>query len=86
MAVPERNLVAMGELERLRHSDSSTPRPKITSAGQSSDRRSLDGAFVSGMDPRRDLTVDVFTLSPASQDCDPATGPRCGSSQARRRS
>ena len=67
LTVPERNLVAMGEHQRLRearlffqHALEDQFRSIVE---QALDRRTL--AFISGIDTRRDVAVEVFTLEPA---------------------
>lgn len=70
LTVAERNLVAMGEHERLRdarlffqHALEHQFRAIIEDA---LGRRTL--AFVSGIDTRRDVAIEVFTLEPAAED------------------
>src|ERR1700759_4759464 len=70
LTVPERNLVAMGEQQRLRearlfiqHSLEDQFRSTVEEA---LGRRT--GAFASGIDPDRDVAVEVFTLEPSSND------------------
>lgn len=67
LTVPERNLVAMGEHQRLRearlffqHALEDQFRGIVE---QALGRRTL--AFISGLDTRRDVAVEVFTLEPA---------------------
>jgi uncharacterized protein YbcI len=72
LTVPERNLVAMGEHQRLRetrlffqHALEGQFRSIVE---QALDRRTL--AFISGIDTRRDVAVEVFTLEPAGDSPD----------------
>ena len=70
LTVVEPNLVAMGEHQRLREA-----RLFFTYALEDQFRAIIEEApgrrtvaFVSGIDTRRDLAIEVFTLEPASED------------------
>jgi uncharacterized protein YbcI len=70
LTVAERNLVAMGEQQRLRearlffqHALEDQFRAIVEEA---LDRRTL--AFVSGIDPDRDVAIEVFTLESSPND------------------
>jgi uncharacterized protein YbcI len=70
LTVAERNLVAMGEHQRLREA-----RLFFTYALEDQFRAIVEEAlgrrtvaFVSGIDTRRDVAIEVFTLEPASED------------------
>lgn len=70
LTVPERNLVAMGEHQRLREA-----RLFFTYALEHQFRAIVEEAlgrrtvaFVSGIDTSRDVAIEVFTLEPISQD------------------
>ena len=76
LTVAERNLVAMGEHQRLREArlffQHALEEQFRAIVEQALGRRTL--AFVSGMDTRRDVAVEVFTLEPAANGDDPASG------------
>ena len=70
LTVAEHNLVAMGEHQRLRKA-----RLFFTYALEDQFRRIVEEAlgrrtvaFVSGIDTRRDVAIEVFTLEPAAED------------------
>ena len=70
LTVAERNLVAMGEHQRPRearlffqHALEDQVRAIVE---ETLGRRTL--AFVSGIDTRRDVAIEVFTLEPAGED------------------
>jgi uncharacterized protein YbcI len=70
LTVAERNLVAMGEHQRLRKA-----RLFFTYALEDQFRRIVEEAlgrrtvpFVSGIDTSRDVAIEVFTLEPAAED------------------
>jgi uncharacterized protein YbcI len=70
LTVAERNLVAMGEHQRLREA-----RLFFTYALEDQFRRIVEEAlgrrtvaFVSGIDTSRDVAIEVFTLEPAAED------------------
>jgi uncharacterized protein YbcI len=67
LTVPERNLVAMGEHQRLREArlffQHALEDQFRTIVEQALGRRTL--AFISGIDTRQDVAVEVFTLEPA---------------------
>jgi uncharacterized protein YbcI len=66
LTVTERNLVAMGEHQRLREArlffQHALEDQFRTIVEQALGRRTL--AFISGIDTRRDVAVEVFTLEP----------------------
>ena len=73
LTVAERNLVAMGEHQRLRearlffrHALEDRFRAIVEEA---LGRRTV--AFVSGIDTNRDVAIEVFTLEPAGDATDP---------------
>ena len=70
LTVAERNLVAMGEHQRLRESrlffQYALEDQFRAIVEEALGRRTL--AFVSGIDTRRDVAIEVFTLEPAAQD------------------
>jgi uncharacterized protein YbcI len=70
LTVAERNLVAMGEHQRLREA-----RLFFTYALEDQFRAIVEGAlgrrtvaFVSGIDTSRDVAIEVFTLEPMPED------------------
>jgi len=70
LTVAERNLVAMGEHQRLREA-----RLFFTYALEDQFRAIVEGAlgrrtvaFVSGIDTSRDVAIEVFTLEPMAED------------------
>ena len=67
LTVAERNLVAMGEIQRLREArlffQYALEDQFRAIVEQALGRRTL--AFVSGIDTQRDVAVEVFTLEPA---------------------
>ena len=67
LTVAERNLVAMGEHQRLREARlffQSAPEDQFRGiVEQALGRRTV--AFVSGIDTERDVAIEVFTLEPA---------------------
>jgi uncharacterized protein YbcI len=70
LTVAERNLVAMGEHQRLREArlffQYALEDQFRAIVEQALGRRTL--AFVSGMDTARDVAVEVFTLEPIAED------------------
>jgi uncharacterized protein YbcI len=77
LTVAERNLVAMGEHQRLREA-----RLFFTYAIEDQFRAIVEEAlgrrtvaFVSGIDTSRDVAIEVFTLEPASEDGSGPSGP-----------
>jgi len=70
LTVAERNLVAMGEHQRLREArlffQYALEDQSRTIVEQALGRRTL--AFVSGIDTQRDVAVEVFTLEPTDDD------------------
>jgi uncharacterized protein YbcI len=70
LTVAERNLVAMGEHQRLREArlffQYALEEQFRAIVEQALARRTV--AFVSGMDTARDVAMEVFTLEPASDD------------------
>lgn len=74
LTVAERNLVAMGEHRRLREarlflSDALEDQFRAI-VEQALGRKTL--AYVSGIDPARDMTIKVFTLEPAGERTAPS--------------
>jgi uncharacterized protein YbcI len=74
LTVAERNLVAMGEHQRLREArlffQYALEDQFRAIVEQALGRRTL--AFVSGIDTRRDVAVEVFTLEPAADGDSPS--------------
>lgn len=77
LTVAERNLVAMGEHQRLREA-----RVFLSYALEDQSRAIVEQAlgrktlaFVSGIDTGRDVTIKLFTLEPASERSAPRPGP-----------
>ena len=74
LTVPERNLVAMGEHQRLREArllfQYALEDQFREIVEQALGRRTV--AFVSGMDTQRDVAMEVFTLEPAAVDAVPS--------------
>jgi uncharacterized protein YbcI len=70
LTVAERNLVAMGEHQRLREArlffQYALENQFRAIVEEALGRRTL--AFVSGIDTRRDVAIEVFTLEPAAED------------------
>jgi uncharacterized protein YbcI len=74
LTVAERNLVAMGEHQRLREArlflSYALEDQFRTIVEQALGRKTL--AFVSGIDVARDVTIKLFTLEPADERSDPS--------------
>ena len=69
LTVAERNLVAMGEHQRLREARlffTYALEAQFRAIVEALDRRTV--AFVSGIDTTRDVAIEVFTLEPAAED------------------
>ncbi|HTX11972.1 MAG TPA: Na-translocating system protein MpsC family protein [Solirubrobacteraceae bacterium] len=70
LTVAERNLVAMGEHQRLREArlffQYALEEQFRAIVEQALDRRTV--AFISGMDTARDVAMEVFTLEPTSDE------------------
>jgi uncharacterized protein YbcI len=81
LTVAERNLVAMGEHQRLSESrlvfQSALEDQFRAVVEQALGRRTV--AFVSGIDARRDVAIEVFTLEPTAEEGPAADEPGDGS-------
>lgn len=76
LTVAERNLLAMGEHQRLREArlffQYALEDQFRAIVEQALERRTL--AFISGIDTQRDVAMEVFTLEPASDGADETQG------------